>query len=152
MGCARRACRVCSSHSTRPNPRAWAWAYLSAARSSKPTADGCGRSRANRRVLSFSLRSLLTEPPSVIDVAYWPIAAPDVYDGTSAVGESRHRIPGASVGEPTEPCLGEYNRSRRASSEQIGARLSEPDEGAALVPHQPALLDRIRQPGAVFRR
>ena len=33
------------------------------------------------------------------------IAAPDVCDGTSAVGESRHRIPGASVGQPTEPCL-----------------------------------------------
>ena len=32
-------------------------------------------------------------------------AAPDVCDGTSAVGESRHRIPGASVGQPTEPCL-----------------------------------------------
>ena len=47
----------CSSHSTRPSPRAWAWAYLSAARSSKPTADGCGRSRANRGVPSFSLRS-----------------------------------------------------------------------------------------------
>jgi putative ABC transport system substrate-binding protein len=28
-----------------------------------------------------------------------------VCDGTSAVGESRHRIPGASVGQPTEPCL-----------------------------------------------
>ena len=36
-----------------------------------------------------------------------PIAAPDVCDGTSAVGESRHRIPGASVGQPTEPCLAE---------------------------------------------
>src|SRR3954454_12620743 len=35
----------------------------------------------------------------------WHIAAPDVCDGTSAVGESRHRIPGASVGQPTEPCL-----------------------------------------------
>jgi 5'-nucleotidase len=34
----------------------------------------------------------------------WHIAAPDVCDGTSAVGESRHRIPGASVGQPTEPC------------------------------------------------
>jgi C4-dicarboxylate-specific signal transduction histidine kinase len=65
----RRAFRVCSSHSTRPSPRAWAWAYLSAARSSKPTAGGCGRSRANRRGLSFSSRSPLTEPPSVIDVA-----------------------------------------------------------------------------------
>jgi hypothetical protein len=31
-------------------------------------------------VLSFSLRSPLTEPPSVIDVAYWHIAAPDVCD------------------------------------------------------------------------
>src|SRR5258705_671058 len=67
----RRLLSACSSHSTRPSPRAWAWAYLSAARSSKPTADGCGRPGANRRVLSFSLRSPLTEPPSVIDVAYW---------------------------------------------------------------------------------
>src|SRR5689334_6742052 len=33
---------------------------------------GCGRPGASRGVLSFSLRSLLTEPPSVIDVAYWP--------------------------------------------------------------------------------
>ena len=32
---------------------------------------GCGRPGASRRVLSFSLRTLLTEPPSVIDVAYW---------------------------------------------------------------------------------
>jgi hypothetical protein len=39
------------------------------------------------------------------DVPLLPIAAPDVCDGTSAVGESRHRIPGASVGQPTEPCL-----------------------------------------------
>jgi hypothetical protein len=60
-----------SSHSTRPSPRAWAWASRSAARSSKPMADGCGRSRANHTVLSFRLRSPLTEPPSVIDVAYW---------------------------------------------------------------------------------
>jgi hypothetical protein len=36
----------------------------------------------------------------------WHIAASDLCDGTSAVGESRHRIPGASVGQPTEPCLG----------------------------------------------
>jgi hypothetical protein len=39
------------------------------------------------------------------DFVRWHIAAPDVCDGTSAVGESRHRIPGASVGQPTEPCL-----------------------------------------------
>jgi hypothetical protein len=30
---------------------------------------------ASRGVLSFSLRSPLTEPPSVIDVAYWHIAS-----------------------------------------------------------------------------
>jgi len=42
-----------------------------AGRSSKPTADGCGRTRASRGVPSFSLRSPLTELPSVIDVAYW---------------------------------------------------------------------------------
>ena len=35
---------------------------------------------------------------------HWTLPAPDVCDGTSAVGESRHRIPGASVGQPTEPC------------------------------------------------
>src|SRR5690242_12878495 len=34
------------------------------------------------------------------------IAAPDVYDGTSVVGESRTAFQGASVGQPTEPCLG----------------------------------------------
>ena len=39
----------------------------------------------------------------------WHIAAPDVCDGMSAVGESRHRIPGASVGQPTEPCLEMHN-------------------------------------------
>ena len=95
MGCARRACRVSSSPSTRRSPTAWAWASRSAARSSKPMVGGCGRSGASRGVLSFSLRSPLTEPPSVIDVdvAFWHIAAPDVCDGTSAVGESRHRIP-----------------------------------------------------------
>jgi hypothetical protein len=32
---------------------------------------GCGRPGASRGVLSFSLRSPLTKPPSVIDVAYW---------------------------------------------------------------------------------
>jgi hypothetical protein len=37
---------------------------------SKLTADGCGPPGASRRVPSFSLRSPLTEPPSVIDVAY----------------------------------------------------------------------------------
>jgi hypothetical protein len=37
------------------------------------------------------------------DFRFWHIAALDVCDGTSAVGESRHRIPGASV---TEPCFG----------------------------------------------
>ena len=45
-----------------------------AARLSKPMVGGCGRPGASRRVLSFSSRSPLTEPPSVIDVAYWHIA------------------------------------------------------------------------------
>ena len=35
-------------------------------------------------------------------------------DGTSAVGESRHRIPRASVGQPTEPCLGDVMLPRCA--------------------------------------
>ena len=34
---------------------------------------------------------------------------PDVCDGTSAVGESRHRIPGASVDQPTEHSLETHN-------------------------------------------
>ena len=62
-------CLVSLNHSTRQSPMAWAWACRSAARLSKPTADGCGRPGASRGVLSFSLRSPLTEPPSVIDVA-----------------------------------------------------------------------------------
>jgi len=71
MGCARRACRVSLNRSTRRSPTAWAWASRSAARSSRPMVGGCGRPSASRGVLSFSLRSPLTEPPSVIDVAYW---------------------------------------------------------------------------------
>ncbi len=50
--------------STRRSPTAWAWASRSAARSSKPMLGGCGRPGASREVLSFSLRSPLTEPPS----------------------------------------------------------------------------------------
>src|SRR6476660_363468 len=71
MDCARRACRVSLNPSTRRSPTAWAWASRSAAGLSKPMVGGCGRPGASRRVLSFSLRSPLTEPPSVIDVAYW---------------------------------------------------------------------------------
>src|SRR5882757_2742933 len=117
----RRLSSAFSWASTRRSPTAWAWAYLSAARSSKPTADRCGRSRASRGAPSFSLRSPLTELLSVIDVAYWQIAGPDVCDGTSAVGESRHRIPGASVGQPTEPCLA-VRRVFEASEQAQGGR------------------------------
>jgi PAS domain S-box-containing protein len=54
-------------------PEGMGMAYLSAARSSRPMADGCGRSRANRGALSFSLSSL---PPvrtdrDRVDVALW---------------------------------------------------------------------------------
>ena len=44
-------------------------------------------------------------------------------DGTSAVGESRHRIPGASVGQPTEPCLA-VRRVFEASEEGRAAAAS----------------------------
>jgi hypothetical protein len=70
LGCARRACRVPLNPFTRRSPTAWAWASRSAARLSKLTVGGCGRPGASRGVLSFSLRSPLTKPPSVIDVAY----------------------------------------------------------------------------------
>src|SRR5712672_31481 len=73
MGCARRACCVSLNRSTRRSPTAWAWASRSAARSLKPMVGGCGRPGASRGVLSFSLRSPLTEPPSVIGVGYWQI-------------------------------------------------------------------------------
>ena len=33
---------------------------------------------------------------------HWHIAAPEVCDGKSAISESRHRIPGASIGQPTD--------------------------------------------------
>ena len=46
----------------------------------------------------------------VVHFGCWPIAAPDVCDGTSAVGGSRHRIPSTSVRQPTEPCLGAATR------------------------------------------
>ena len=55
--------------STPRSPTAWAWASRSAARLSKPMVGGFGRPCASRGVLSFSLRSPLTKPPSVIDVA-----------------------------------------------------------------------------------
>jgi hypothetical protein len=71
MGYARRACRVFLNPSTRRSPTAWAWASRSAGRSSKSMVGGCGRPGASRGVLSFNLRSPLTEPLSAIDVAYW---------------------------------------------------------------------------------
>jgi hypothetical protein len=46
------------------------------------------------------------------------------------------------VGQPTEPCLGK----------QIGARLRELHERAALVHHQPAALDCQLQASAIFGR
>src|SRR6476659_2342233 len=36
----------------------------------------------------------------------WHISAPDVCDGTSAVGKADTAFQAASVGQPTEPCLG----------------------------------------------
>ena len=53
---------------------------------------------------------------------FWHIAAPDVCDGTSAVGESRHRIPGASVGQATEPCLVEGGVGLPGSAGLVAAR------------------------------
>src|SRR5712692_9343750 len=96
MGCARRACRVSLNPSTRRSPTAWAWASRSAARLLKPMVGGCGRPGASRGVLSFSLRSPLTEPPSVIDVAYWPIVsfcrcAATASPASAASGELLHK-------------------------------------------------------------
>ena len=39
-------------------------------------------------------------------VCIWHIAAPDVYDGTSkSMAKADTAFQGASVGQPTEPCL-----------------------------------------------
>ena len=69
-GLRQRHFRGCSTPSTPPRPTEWEWASRSAARLSKPMVGGCGRPGASRGVLSFSLLSPLTEPPSAIDVAY----------------------------------------------------------------------------------
>ena len=69
------------------------------------------------------------------DVALWHIAAPDVCDGTSAVGENRHRIPGASVGQPTEPCLAvrRVRKRRVAAASGIGGGEAVRAEWATMV-------------------
>jgi hypothetical protein len=57
-----------TGHGLRPEslPRLFEpFSSRSAARLSKPMVGGCGRPGASRGVLSFSLRSPLTEPPSV---------------------------------------------------------------------------------------
>ena len=51
----------------------------------------------------------------------WHIAGPDVCDGTSAVGESRHRIPGASVGQPTGTCLGHGSPAKALAAALAGS-------------------------------
>ena len=40
------------------------------------------------------------------DFCCWHIAAPDVYDGTPQLAKADTAFQGASVGQPTEPCLG----------------------------------------------
>src|SRR6266566_3919222 len=83
-----------SRPSTRGSPTAWAWASRSAARLSKPMVGGCGRPGASRGVLSFSLRSPLTEPPSVIDVAYCEgLRMPAHDDGATHFGAGVRKPP-----------------------------------------------------------
>jgi hypothetical protein len=69
---------------------------------------GAGRAEICLRRLDGGLELAVKDDGAVTmrECRFLHIAAPDVCDGTSAVGESRHRIPGASVGQPTEPCLG----------------------------------------------
>ena len=82
-GCARRASRVCSSHSTRPSPTAWAWAYLSAARLSKPMVGGCGRPGASRGVLSFTVPA---DRAAIRDrCRYWQIVLKSPFGVTTKV-------------------------------------------------------------------
>lgn len=57
---------VCSNPSTRRSRMEWAWGLRSAARLSRPMADGYGRSRTNHLALSFALRC---RSPRAIDTA-----------------------------------------------------------------------------------
>ena len=89
----------------------------------------------------------------------WPLAAPDVCDSTSAVGESRHRIPGASIGQLTEPCLGKCaacgppyvcERTQAARAALVRAA-RQPISAARAVPRRPSspTFPRHRQPARV---
>ena len=77
-------------------------------------------------------------------VLFWHIAAPDECHGTSAVGESRHTISGASIGQPTEPCLVSKQRPR--------VLVGEPSEGLApmMVSEIYAILSELKRAGRVI--
>ena len=94
------------------------------------------------RLRVFGKRGCPNSPLRSTDKAIWHIASPDVCDGTSAVGESRHCIQAHPHVNRTEPCL----------SEQIGARLREADEGSDLAQPQPAPLNRQIQTSLFGRR
>src|SRR3984957_18380213 len=84
QGSPQRTCNICLHPFTRRSPTAWAWAYRSAARSSRTTEDGCGRAGLTPKVLCFSLRSqsLSRSNHDQVDVALWHKAdvAPEVSD------------------------------------------------------------------------
>jgi hypothetical protein len=110
---------------------AWAWASRSAARFSKPMVGGCGRRGASRGVLSFSLRSPLTQPSSVIDVAYWHTAAV-IRRWSWCVSHRRHS-------GLTEPGQGHDPSQMAAGDTNVGSRPSRSVWG-----HKQAWLRRAR--------
>ena len=66
-------------------------------------------------------RSVGKLPQATAPILDSTIAAPDVYDGTSAVGQSGHPSQGASVGQPTESCLGKFSAGRGHRSSAAAA-------------------------------
>ena len=72
------------------------------------------------------------------------MAAPDVCDGTSAVGEADTAFQGSSVGQPSEPCLGKcaacgppYIRERtQAARAALVTAARQPISAARAVPRR----------------
>jgi len=77
----------------------------------RPTWQACGGSAQSLANVNLELGTARPNRVRALNAAIagvrlWHIAARNVCDGTSAVGESRHRLSKARpVGQPTEPCL-----------------------------------------------
>src|SRR5260370_30223887 len=109
---------------------------------------GCGRPGASRGVLSYSLRSPLTEPPSVIDVAYWPRPGVRRSAATRLLsGRTRHWVPKACTAAPDpqetlQPAPGSTDMRLRKREDRMFARRAmvsftrQPSDGRGACPRR----------------